>query len=209
MTKVGNCVTHIMSWVLLGAMVLSTGCEPEMPVPPPRESTNPAEDDFYWAMERMEHAIERFQPPSSLGLRVKRQLSYELIPPKDRDTYQARVKIATLTVYQPPIPTPSKAKAKDEAPEENLEDPFVVPTGDPTGETAPVIPPVPKSQIKKREVADPPLPLQELKEEKEYLLAYVGDQWRLEAEELSDNERMWFDYALQQGEFSLDAAVDD
>ena len=214
MAKDGNSITRVLGSVLLGSallgsVVLSLGCEPEMPMPPPRESTNPAEDSFYWAMERMEHAIERFRPSSSLGLRVKRELSYEIIPPQNQDDYQARVTIATVTVYQHPAPGSGKEQPKKSADsQENLEDPYVVPTGDPTGETAPVIPPVPKSQAKKRDVPDPPLPMQELKEQKEYLLAYDGNEWQLQDEDLDENERMWFDYALEQGEFAPEAAIE-
>ena len=52
-----------------------------MPMPNEERSEIPAVADFEWAMERLRHAIEMFQPPSNLGIRVKRDLDYKLIPP--------------------------------------------------------------------------------------------------------------------------------
>jgi hypothetical protein len=51
-------------------------------------------------------------------------------------------------------------------------------------------------------VPNPRIPLQELKESKEYLLKYAEGAWQVETEEIEEHERLWFDYALQQGEFA-------
>jgi hypothetical protein len=203
-------VTNVLCALLLGSLVFGVGCEPEMPMPPPRESTNPAEDDFAWAMERMEHAIERFQPTSSLGLRVRRKFDYELIPPAGKENYKARVTISTLTVYQPPVPAPKKEKPAPKRKNEEVElaDLFAEPGADLEDVANLPLPTIPPAEIEKRKVPDPPLPTPEIKEEKDYLLEYVDDEWQLQEKDLDDSERMWFDYALQQGEFDPDGAGD-
>lgn len=198
--------------LLLLSVGMFTGCEPEMPMPPPRESANPAEDDFAWAMERMEHAIERFQPTST-GLRVKREFSYKLIPPSDSEPdYTALVTISTKAVFTHDPPSQveerkekEKQKAKEAAEKLNLEDPYGLPGQDPAEEGLLPQQPAP-AEVKLADIPDPRLPKHEIEEEKEYLLKYVDDQWRLETAEVDDAERIWFDYALQQGEFSPEGA---
>jgi hypothetical protein len=198
---------------LLLAMAIFTGCGSEMPMPPPRESTNPAEDDFFWAMERMKHAMEMFRPSSS-QLRVKRELNYQLIPPSKSETnFTARVTIATKTVFIHDTPSrvqerkdAEEKKAKAAAEKLGLDDPFG-PVEDPlAAEDGLMQGNAPLAEVPISEIPDPRLPTHEIKEEKEYLLKYVDDQWRLETSELEDAERMWFDYALQQGEYTPESA---
>ncbi len=198
---------------LLLAVAIFTGCEPEMPMPPPRESTNPAEDDFYWAMERMEHAMERFQPSSSLGLRIKRELNYQLFPPsQDEADYTARVTIATRTVFTHDAPSKvqerkeaQEKKAKAAAEKLGLEDPYGPADDGPVDEALLPDGNMP-AELPVSEVPDPRLPTHELKEDKEYLLRYADEQWNLESSELEETERMWFEYALQQGDFTPESA---
>jgi hypothetical protein len=204
----------ISTLALCGVLVGAVGCEPEMPVPPPRESTNPAEDDFLWAMERMEHAIDRFRPSSSLGLSVKREMDYELIHPAEgRPNYEARVTIATKTVYRPDAPPSAQEKKQAEAAKERgakelkLDNPYTLPGGEPTiveelepRELAP-------AELPAFDVPEPRVPTQRIDEKKTYLLEYVNDQWKLKSKGLEKHEQMWFDYALQQGDFSPEAGA--
>lgn len=189
---------------MLLAVTFPAGCSgPEMPVPPPRESTNPAEDDFVWAMERMEHALTMFQPPSNLGLSVKRDLDYKLIPPTAaQPNYTAQVTISTRSIFNHGATLSAKERQRAErkkagAEELKLDDPYGLPGDDPLAadDLGIKVPPV---ELPSREVPEPNIPAQKLEEKKNYLLEYVDQRWKLQTQSLEENERMWFDYALQQ-----------
>ncbi len=187
--------------LLLFVAVLAGCGGPEMPVPPPRESTNPAEDDFVWAMERMEHALSMFQPPSNLGLSVKRNFDYKLIPPSDsQPNYTARVTISTRAIFNHGATSSARerkqAEKKRAANGVELDDPYGLP-GDPVAEDELGIK-VPSVELPNREVPEPNLPAPKLDEKKVYLLEYVDKRWTLQTKSLEENERMWFDYALQR-----------
>jgi hypothetical protein len=198
---------------ILGLTVLvvgSIGCEPEMPKPPQRQSTNPAEDSFHWAMERMEHAIEMFQPPSSLGLQVKHSVEHKLFPPKEgKPNYTASVIISTRAVFNhaPTAAVKDRRKAQEDKAREaakklGLDDPFGPSdeerlTGDPLAMDEPG-----SVEMRSPNIAEPAIAAQRMNEKNEYDLEYKNDEWQLTTESVEDNERMWFDYALQQGEFA-------
>lgn len=188
----------------------SVGCEPEMPMPPRRASTNPAEDSFHWAMERMEHAIEVFRPPSTLGLSVRHSVQHKLFPPKDgQPNYTASVTISTKASFNHAPGTSAKErrmaqedKAREAAKKLGLDDPFG-PTDEEMLTKDPLSMDEPGSvEMGSLEVADPAIPAQRMDEKKEYDLEYVDGQWKLMTDSAKDHERMWFDYALEQGEFA-------
>jgi hypothetical protein len=206
------CAGNVLLTVLMPTMALWVGCGPEMPAPPPKAFGSSAEEDFDWAMERMKHAIERFRPASSLGLSVKRELDYELILPSDeKPKYTAQVTISTRSVFRADTPTSEaqrrRAEAKKEASKIKLDNPFSIPGEEDGGDDAIPVPEVPVAELSDPEITDPRIPTQQIKEKKEYLLEYVDDRWRLETRDLEDSEQIWFDYALEQGEFAPDAAV--
>jgi hypothetical protein len=191
----------------------SLGCDPEMPMPPQRKSTNPAEDSFHWAMERMEHAIEMFQPPSSLGLRVKHSVRHKLFPPKEgKPNYTASVTISTNATFNhaPSASVKDRRKAQEDKAREaakklGLDDPFG-PSDEERLTKDPLAMDEPGSvEMGSPDIADPVIPAQQITEKKEYELEYVDDAWKLTTDSVKDNERMWFDYALQQGEFGPSA----
>lgn len=191
---------------IFGLLLFAGGCEPEMPQPPLTESKNPAEKSFNWAMERLEHALEKFRSASSLGLSVKRDLDYQLIPPKDDSAnYTARVTISVKAVYRPEAPPSQRERAESEAkkdPKElKLDNPYRIPGEAKEIEGIP-IPEIPPAEVAKIDVPDPRLPTQKIEEKKDYLLEYIGDAWKLTTTEIEQHERMWFDYALEQGEFA-------
>ena len=202
----------------IGLIVLSVGlvgCDPEMPMPPPRKSTNAQEDSFYWAMERMEHAIEMFRPPSSLGLRVSHDVKYELFPPKEgKPNYTALVTISTKAVFNHE-PSPSarqrkkvqQDKAREAAKKLGLDDPFG-PSAEERLTKDPLEMDEPGSVVMGTpDVADPVIPIQQIAEKKEYQLEYVDDKWIVQTPSVEEDTRMWFDYALQQGEYGLKPAA--
>jgi hypothetical protein len=200
--------------VVLGACVLMAccgivGCDPEMPQPPPRESTNPAEDSFHWAMERMNHAMEMFRPPSSLGLYVRRTITHKVTPPGNgQPNYTAVVTILTKSMFDHgQIPTAEErkkakeAKAREAAKKLGLDDPFGPMDEDPATRDPLAIPEPGAATLGSDDVADPPIAAQEMTEKKDYRLEYIENQWKLLNDDIEDHEKMWFDYALQQGEF--------
>lgn len=180
-----------------------------MPQPPPRQSTNPAEDSFHWAMERMNHAMEMFTPPSGLGLHVKRTITHKIAPPEDgRPNYTAVVTIAKKSMFDHgEIPTAKERKeAKEEKTREaakklGLDDPFG-PVDEDLATRDPLALPEPGSAtLGEVDVADPPIPAQELTEKKDYQLEYIENQWKLLTTDIEEHEKLWFDYAFQQGDF--------
>lgn len=202
----GSAKADFLSVLLLG-MALLAGCDgPEMPMPPPRESTNPAEDDFAWAMERLEHALTMFQPPSSLGLSVKRGLDYKLIlPTDDVPNYTARVTISTRSTFNHGVTSSAKERKQAErkkaaAQELKLDDPYALP-GENSLDADELGIKVPAVDLPEHEVPEPNIPTQKLEEKKDYLLEYIDTRWQLQTEGLETNERLWFDYALETGEY--------
>lgn len=205
---------HASPHFLLAACMLSSflglaGCHPEMPQPPARQSTNPAEDSFYWAMERMDRGMELFRPPSGLGLHVKRKVSHKVLPPSDgRANYTATVTIETNSMYDHgPIPTAKERKkakedkARETAKRMGLDDPFGPVDKDPATVDPLALPEPGSATLGEEDVADPPIAAQQLSEKKEYQLEYIENQWKLQNADMEEHEKMWFDYALQQGEF--------
>jgi hypothetical protein len=195
-------------WVVTSFSGL-VGCQPEMPQPPPRESTNPAEDSFHWIIDRMNHAMEMFRPSTGLGLHVKRTLTHKLIPPGDgKPNYTAMITLSTSSMFDHgEIPTAKERKqAKEDetrkaAKKLGLADPFGPMDEDPATLDPMAIPEPGSATLNKKEVADPLIPAQKMTEKKEYRLEYIKNQWKLLNDNLEEHEKMWFDYALQQGEF--------
>lgn len=192
--------------ILALVMGFCIGCEPEMPVPPPKVFGSSAEEDFDWAMVRMKHAIEMFRPSSSDGLSMKRELDYELVPPsKEQAKYTARVTIATRTVFRAePLSSETKKRreeAKKEAANIKLDNPFKIAKEGEAEEDVIPVPEIPLAELNNPEIADPQIPTQQLKEKKDYFLEYVSDHWELTTPEIGESDQMLFDYALQRGEF--------
>lgn len=189
---------------LLAAMLMLPGCGgPEMPVPPARESTNPAEDDLTWIIERMEHALRMFQPPSNMGLSIKRDIAYKVIPPSDKQPdYTAIVTVTTKTIYNHGMvaSTREREQSKKNATKGDikLDDPYQLPNEEGLDDLGIDVPSVEQPT---REVPAPVIPAQRAVEKREFLLKYVNDQWELQTKDLEESEKMWFDYALQTGEF--------
>jgi hypothetical protein len=205
---------HAIERVLLVACLSTafgglTGCRPEMPQPPRRESTNPAEDSFHWIIDRMNHAMEMFRSTDSLGLHVKRTLTHKLIQPGDgKPNYTATITLSTSSMFDHgQLPTASERKQTKEektrkaAEDLGLGDPFGPMDVDPATVDPMAIPEPGSAALNKKDVADPLIPAQKITEKKEYRLEYIENQWKLLNDNLEEHEKMWFDYALQQGEF--------
>lgn len=200
---------NLLNVCVLASLSGLVGCQPEMPQPPRRQSTNPAEDSFHWIIDRMNHAMEMFRPATGLGLHVKRTLTHKLIQPGDgRPNYTAAITLSTSSMFDHgQIPTTQdRKKAKEEKTREAakdlvLDDPFGPMDEDPATFDPMAIPEPGSATLNKKDVADPLIPAQKITEKKEYRLEYIENQWKLLNDGLEKHEQMWFDYALQRGEF--------
>ncbi|WP_146448280.1 hypothetical protein [Bythopirellula polymerisocia] len=184
-----------------------------MPRPPVERSDIPAEADFEWAMERLRHAIEMFLPPSSLGIRVKREMDYELNPPdKDNSNYTADVTITTRTIYSAGRLTSPREQQKKEqerkekqaAIEKAKRDVFALPGEEPITGTTTSDDDLNKIEQDTAEVPNPVVPQPELDYKDEIKLEYVNDKWKQLNRAKEEHVQLWFDYALQQGEYDHD-----
>jgi hypothetical protein len=157
-------------------------------------------------MERMEHALTMFQPPSGMGLSVKRDLDYKLLMPTDEQpNYTARVTISTRSTFNHGVTSSAnerkqKERKKAASQDLKLDDPYALPGEDALAAEGLGIK-VPAVDLPEREVPEPNIPAQKLEEKKDYLMEYVDARWQLQTEGLEANERLWFDYAFETGEY--------
>ncbi len=182
-----------------------------MPRPPVERSSIPAEADFEWAMERLQHAIEMFQPPSNLGIRVIRNLDYQLTPPDAaHSNYTARVTITTKTIYSPgrSISPGEKRKQQQEeaekkAAERNAKrDKFALPGEEPITGSTTIDDALEQIDRRPVEIVDPSIPRQELELTEEFDLEYVDGEWKQLNRAEEEHIQLWFDYALEQEEYA-------
>ena len=181
-----------------------------MPRPPVKRSDNPAEASFEWAMERLQHAIEMSEPPSSLGIRSKRDIDSKLIPPnKENSNYTATVTITTKTVYNPGrLTSPRELQEKEQehkkqqaAIEKAKRDVFALPGEDPITGTTTIDDQLGQVEQEEYEVPNPVVPKQELELKEEFNLEYVDGVWKQLNRAEEEHIQLWFDYALEQGEY--------
>ncbi len=199
------------SLVVLCLVGAFSGCTEEMPRPPAERSSIPAEADFDWAMERLRHAIEMFQPPSNLGIHVTRDLDYELIPPDaEQKNYTAHVTITTKTVFKPSKPPLPSEKRKKKQEQENKEtasqkatrDPFALPGEEPITGTSTIDDALEKVEQTPAEIIEPTIPPQEIELKEEFQLEYIDGKWKQLNQAEEEHIQLWFDYALQQGDYA-------
>ncbi|NOY29617.1 MAG: hypothetical protein GXP28_05405 [Planctomycetes bacterium] len=181
--------------------LLSVGCEfSRSEVSDSKQSDDRAKADFDWAMERLRRAIETFTPSGNLGLSIKRELSYEFIPPNSpQSNCTARVIVDSKTAYRPKRFYPAAdeelsvdPKAVDNAfTEEELQ---AKRANDPTGLQDDFVVGLPP----KAPIVDPLVNAPSREERIVYELVYRDKRWQLETQPESEHERLWFEYALQQ-----------
>jgi hypothetical protein len=168
-----------------------------------KKSKSNAEIDFEWAMQRLRRAVEDFTPRASLGLRVKRELSYELLPPDaSQPNYTARVTIKSITKYKPDRQNPARdEKPKPDRKSNRLadEDTFAAnsPPEGAEGSTA-FYDDDQEFRASKPMFVDSLIEAPSLKEQIVYELVYQEKRWQLVTQPEAKYEQMWFDYALQQ-----------
>ncbi|WP_148076026.1 hypothetical protein [Bythopirellula goksoeyrii] len=181
-----------------------------MPRPPAERFSNPAEADFDWAMDRLNHAIEMFHPPSSLGIRVTRDMDYELFPPNaEHSNYTARVTVTTKTIYvhgKPVSPSKNRREAQEKAKKQKAEeqaerDPFALPGEEPITGTTTIDDEIAQIDQDPATTIDPSIPPQEIELKEEFDLEYKDGTWKQLNRAEEEHIQLWFDYALQQGEY--------
>jgi len=180
--------------------LLGVGCESSRSeVSDSKQSDDRAKADFDWAMERLRRAIETFTPSGNLGLSIKRELSYEFIPPNSsQSNYTARVVVDSKTAYKPK----RFYSATDEEPASGpqaagsafAEELQAKRANDPTGLQGDFAVGLPR----KAPIVDPLVSAPSIKERIVYELVYRDERWQLETQPESKHERLWFEYALPQ-----------
>ena len=204
------CSTRWMVSLLFVTVLV--GCAEEMPRPPVEKFSNRAEGDFNWAMERLKHAIEMIDPPRNMGIRVKRDMDYELFPPtKENSNYTARVTITSKTTFlhDKPISANEERKqkqaevAKRVAEQKAKRDPFARPGEKPITGSTTITDELIESNPGNSEIVAPPIPQQKLDIKEDFKLEYVDGKWKQLNRAKEEHIQLWFDYALQQGEYAL------
>jgi hypothetical protein len=154
------------------------------------EPEDTAKEDFDWAMERLQQALDTSGSVARLNLRVKRDLSYELLPPDgSRANYAARVTIKTRSDYIPDAPI--IPQSDEDAQPSDLALDTAEDSTDP-------LDPTQNLRTKQPLFAELPTRIPNIEETKVYELAYLEKRWQLQTELESDHEKMWFEYSLQE-----------
>ncbi len=176
---------------VLALAILNVGCEGPSRVPSAaKKLEHSPEAEFDWAMERLQRALDRFQPAAHLGLRIKRDLSYQLIPPdKPQFNYSAQVTIKSKTFYK----SENRILVEEEEPEPLAGDAnFAADSeGDPLSSFR-------ENSIKKPMIVSSQGPAPRIDETRVYELAYSDGRWQLNTQPETKYEQMWFQYALEQ-----------
>lgn len=180
-------------FLAIALAVLGLGCEPTPIAVPPAPPISTPQSKLEWAMERLERALEEFQPPQSVGLRMKRSMAYEFIPVDPAHPHPtALVTIESKTMYLPDEPVQQEDKQEEE--EEPAFEPIIDPEEEDNG-----LPPlrVPKVRVQEPLTAAPS-PSPSIESRTTYELNFIDDRWQLQSEVESESERNWFEYALMQ-----------
>ena len=176
------------------------GCsnsEPNQTVEPSKTPDPKAE--FEWVVKRLEHALETFSPSGSMGLRAKRELSYELFPPSDSHSeYKARVIITSKTFYKPEYKSLQESKPKEEpkAVDPDVydallgQDPLYDPLDNPEEFRT-------ELGVKEPLVPRTPVPAPRIDDQQVFELVHNDGKWRLTEQPESKSAQNWFNYALQ------------
>jgi len=151
----------------------------------------------------LRRALETFTPSANIGLRVKREMSYEFHPPDaSQPNYTAQVTIRSKTFYKPGRYVPDADKdsektiaAGPQADESAFaEEMLANRADDPSGlfDADGAFP------SKKPMIVESHMPAPRLDKVNVYELTYRAGRWQLETLPESKHEQMWFEYALQQ-----------
>jgi len=199
-TRIWSVVSNLC---LLSPALLGIGCETSRSdISSSQQLEDSAKEDFDWAMMRLRRAIETFTPPASLGLKMTRKLSYELIPPDaTRPHYTAQVIVNSKTAYQPKrfFSTTEGDFKQDETSRSGDTSAFAErlqadrannPAASPEGHL--------EGTQTKALVVDALVDAPSIEERIVYELIYRDERWQLETLPDSKHEQMWFEYALQQ-----------
>jgi len=196
---------NIYRLCLLSPALLGIGCETSRSdVTSSQRQDETAKADFDWAMARLRRAVETFTPSANIGLRMKRELSYELIPPDaSQPLYTAQVIVKSKTAYQPerffPALDDDEEEEQDESSDQRTADMILAEELRADGENDSTViredyqeDPLPKTMIVESLVAAP-----SSEERVVYNLVYRNNRWQLETQPDSKHEKMWFEYALR------------
>lgn len=168
----GSRVLSLTAWLTVPLAALALGCEPAVraPVEVTANSDTP-EGQLKNVMRRLRYMLENAKPTPGSGVVSHRQASHRLTPPAgNSSSYSAEVTIKTTTTLEASEVARLGQTSND----------------DPKG------PPVDPKKIAKAA---------ETSELKVYNLIYKDNRWELTnpREDLSDTDRLCFQYALSDG----------
>jgi len=186
--------------VVLAITCLIAGCNSSTPEPATPKTPTPAAK-FQWIVKRLRHALETFSPSGSLGLRAKRELTFDLFPPDSLESnYTARITITSKTFYKPAYRPFEKPSEKD-TPEidpliyDNVleEDALTDPLNNSLSE-------LPRKELITQHA---PTPMPSVDDQEIFELAYIDQQWQLITQPETQRAKNWFDYALNKMSYKM------
>lgn len=178
----------------------TTGCESDADRVAIEQSPEEiAEEELQWSMERLERALKMQEDSPSMGLRFKRTLDYEFLPPEKKGgPIRGEVSITSVTIFHhqqftgdPDTKQPTEEEPKRSVAEQVLDDPTGI-RDEYADEmvnipgVGPKAPAAPEARIKPRRK----------KETKVFGMTYTDGSWQLDDEPEEEYERLWFEYAL-------------
>lgn len=175
-----QCQIAELSWVfaLFLGMCHLAGCEQqgvEGKLAPSHSVSHP-EADLDWAMQRLERALNLHQASAEVGLRIKRDTSFEYqAPDSSGPVPRAVVHVNTHTMLLHDSLAAPKTTARSKADDD----------------------PVVKKLLLHEPTADAHVPPRRLQELRTFDLVYKQGKWQLDKEPESELERSWFKYALE------------
>ena len=209
-----QCQIAELSWVfaLFLGMCHLAGCEQqgvEGKLAPSHSVSHP-EADLDWAMQRLERALNLHQASAEVGLRIKRDMSFEYqAPDSSGPVPRAVVHVNTHTMLLHDSlaapKTTARSKADDDPDRDLIEHDLF--GSDPLAKTSDAIlenftnvdpdDPVVKKLLLHEPTADVHVPPRRLQELRTFDLVYKQGKWQLDKEPESELERSWFKYALE------------
>jgi len=183
---------------LVSSLLWTLGCGTSNRSTPTKSAGTIAEEDFQWAMERLNRAVKEFQPPSTLGIFVKREMNYEMFPPsEDSEYYTATVTISSKTTYDHNLTDDplEGVERQEKKPRQQEFDPEVFSLPGEEG-SDPEIERIPGIAFDAVQIEEPELSAREITETDEYDLVYKDDRWQLVDDIDVEHVKLWFEYAL-------------
>ena len=204
----GRVAQQFEIWLVLETMcvlMILLGCGHAPSPQSPALILHTPETRFDWAIERLGQALEMSKPTGVEALHVRRDMSHQLYPPDESNpSYRARITIESVSMYYATNggkrkEKASKKKRESSKPKKDLliDDPFAHDQERLLAD-APIeyldLPGIgPKAPLSVKAKVETP----RVATKTSYEWIYREEKWELVEPPESNQERMWFEYALQ------------